>query len=491
MELYSIDSELRFLKTVTNRKIPKLKRLEFLGRVTELTFHHEYTQQAYRRIMNMVQNKNHLLEWGELRTDQALDRNARDLFEDTDVSSAKGPKSMSKLLDDLEIFRKRRMIFELVTNVTDDFDDDKVSPDDILGKIRTEVGRIEANSVEEETVWSFGVEDNSDDIVERALYTPSEKLLKTGFTEYDTRNGGLPSTGVMIMAATTSGGKSAVSMNLEKNIAALNENVSACKATLEMSEEQEAKRVISMVSGIPLKKFKFNNLTEREASKAKADMKAWRDQLKAVGSRFSFTSVKRARTIDQLLAWFVPYAFDVIIIDYISLLEGVDDDNQWRMLSAIARKCKVFSSEHNCLIILLAQLDTETSKLRYSKGIKEHADVMWKWNYADEEVRETHVITIDIDKARDGELFPMPVSEDFSVMRITDPDDEAMELYEEMKASRNTNKRKRQQMSDDQEDKEKERRSSRRKRKRDSDSDDTERSSGRRRSKSNDDMVLV
>lgn len=509
MEINSIDAELQFLKTVTNTKIPKQKRLEFLGKVNIHTFHHEYTQQAYKRILSLVQNRNHLLDWGELKTDQAMDRDARDLFEDTEVRSAKGAKSVQKLIEDLDEFRKRRQVFELISESASSFDQDKIDINEVLDNIRNNIGKIEANTIEEETMWTFGVDDNADEIIDRIINNPSEELYKTGFKEYDERNGGLPTTGVMIMAATTSGGKSAVSMNLEKNLAILNPNMSATKVTLEMSEEQEGKRVASMVSGVPLAKFKRNQLSDREIKKIKNDMDAWRKQLRANNSRFSYVSGKKSRTIDQLLAWLIPYAFKVIIIDYISLLEGVDDDNQWRMLSAIARKCKVFGAEHNCLVILLAQLDTESSKLRYSKGIKEHADVMWKWNYADEEVRATHIINIQIDKARDGELFDMPVHEDFAVMRISDEiDEDSKQAYEELKNSRNKRKKKKDSQDGDsgrdersergnkrrknrEEDDSDSRRSKRRSKNRDREESETSsRSSRRKKSSSNDDLIL-
>lgn len=474
MELYSIDSELRFLKTVTNAKIPKRDRLTFLGKVTVNTFHHEYTQQAYTRILSLLQSRNHLIDWSELKTDPSMERDARDLFEDTDVKAAKSSKSLDKLILDLEEFRKRRMLFDIINDVASEFEkDEKIVADSLLDTLRNGIGSIQENMVEDETVWSFGENDNSEDILDRILHKPGETLYKTGFDEYDNRNGGLPTNGVMIMAATTSGGKSAVSMNLEKNLAELNKGMHACKVTLEMSEEQEGKRVASMVSGVPLAKFKHNNLTDREKKTVMKKMKKWREKLKENKSRFTFVSGKKSRTIDQLLAFLIPYAFKVIIIDYISLLEGVDDDNQWRMLSAIARKCKVFSAEHNCLVVLLAQLDTESSQLRYSKGIKEHADVMWKWNYYDEEVRATHVITIEVDKARDGELFHMPVGEDFATMRISNPSDEDLESYEELKNSKNR-RGKGKKSSDDDDDTDTELNTRRRKRSRNTEDDEDE-----------------
>lgn len=495
-----MDGELQLLRTVTNPKIEKRKRLTMLGQIQKNMFHHEFTETAFSRVLNMVQTRNHLMDWQELVRDPSLDRDARDLFEDTDVKPCRNPKAYAKLVEDIDQYRRRREVFDLVNEMADRMSEgESFDADELLEEATSRIGKIRENAIEEETMWNFGLNDNSDEIIERALFHPTEKMWKTGFKEYDDRNGGLPTTGVMIMAATTSGGKSVVSSNLEKNLALCNEDLRATKITLEMSEEQEANRILSMISGVDFSKIKRQQLSDREQKKIKKDMQEWRDKLKANNSQFSYLAGKKSRTIDQLLSMLVAYAFNIIIIDYISLLEGVDDDNQWRMLSSVARSCKVFASEHNCLIILLAQLDTESSKIRYSQGIKEHADVVWKWNYANEEVRATHVIPIEIDKVRDGELFTMPVAEDFSRMRVDNPEDADLEVFEEFRNAKQRGGRKKKGDEDDEnENKSKSRRRSRSRSSESEDSKDDESSSRRsssrrgssRRKRKDDDLVL-
>jgi hypothetical protein len=120
----------------------------------------------------------------------------------------------------------------------------------------------------------------------------------------------------------------------------------------------------------------------------------------------------------QLLMMMKPYGYKVIGIDYISLLEGVDEKDQWRALSAITRQAKIFSAENKCLVILLAQLDADDDRIRYAKGILEHADCAWTWNYYKAEVRETKTLPIRQLKARDQELFPFELREMFETMTI-------------------------------------------------------------------------
>jgi replicative DNA helicase len=479
MELHSIESELQLLQTVTSKKLPKKLKLVYLGKLTEATFHHSFTKEAFNRIITLVKTRNHLIDWKELLHDPSLGRDARDLFEDTDTKACRSKKSLDRLLENLEEFRKRRELFDLVNSIADDFkdSDEKFKSDSVLDTIANSVGKIRENMVQDEIMWNFGAADNADAIIEQALYKPTEAMYKTGFTEYDTRNGGLPTIGVMIMAGTTSGGKSVVSSNLEKNMCELNENFRGCKITLEMSEEQEMKRILAMISGIPFSKIKQGKLTDREKKKIEKDFKVWRAKLKAMNSSFSYMAGTKSRTIDQLLSMLVPYAFNTIMVDYISLLDGVDDDNQWRLLSSVARECKVFAAQHKCLIILLAQLDTESSKIRYSQGIKEHSDVTWKWNYSNEEVRATGIIPIEIDKVRDGELFVMPIAEKFSVMQVCNPEESDLDAYEELKNSKNRQNRRRKPESDEDD-------------KNDKRSNDKKRSSRNKKGKDPDDLVL-
>jgi hypothetical protein len=123
-------------------------------------------------------------------------------------------------------------------------------------------------------------------------------------------------------------------------------------------------------------------------------------------------------TLDQLLMTCKPYGFDVITIDYLSLLEEADTENQARALASITRKCKVFSQSAGCLMILLAQLNEE-GLIKYSRAIKENADHVWTWVYGDTE-RETHLITMRVDKGRNQLCFPFEVTEDYSTMSLVD-----------------------------------------------------------------------
>ena len=120
----------------------------------------------------------------------------------------------------------------------------------------------------------------------------------------------------------------------------------------------------------------------------------------------------------QLFTLLRPYGYKVVGLDYVSLLDGVDEDNQARVLSAIVRHAKIFSAENKCLVIILVQLDSVDNRIRYSRGMLEHADVALAWNYSKPEVRETKIIPVQVLKARDQELGTFELEELFEIMTV-------------------------------------------------------------------------
>lgn len=223
---------------------------------------------------------------------------------------------------------------------------------------------------------------------------------------------------------------SVLAMQLCKNIY-LNSTVKKprqiCRVSFEMGEHQETTRLMSNLTGIKLFKFKQNKLTLQEKRKVKETYTKFIEHGKTTGSQFDTVCPTRGMKIEEVFLMLKPYGYNIIAIDYVSLLEGVDEDNQWRMLSAVVRQAKIYSRNTKTLVIVLAQLDTDTDKIRYSRGMKEHADVLWTWNYTKPEQRDMHVIPMKCEKYRDGELFTFPLSERFDIMQINNPSGEGAE----------------------------------------------------------------
>ena len=132
--------------------------------------------------------------------------------------------------------------------------------------------------------------------------------------------------------------------------------------------------------------------------------------------------------IKELLYTLKPYNYDVILIDYVGLLGGVDGERQWQELSAAVRFGKRFAQSNGCVVIFLAQL-SEENKIRYSQGMKEHAGNMWTWVYDPE--TGPNIIEVDQQKARNQQAFSFPLYIDFDIMEVRDLDENELSSYSE------------------------------------------------------------
>lgn len=393
-----------------------------LGTLDPSFFHHEPTAAAFYRIHSVAKKRSIILSYTELLEDQTINEEFRDLLSNSKVSKISTQSLASRLVNELDKYRKARKAYDMAKSIIEKLKMPSVEIDALLDYASGALAECRSREDITQLVHSLGKDGNALSLVDDALSMEDEILLKTGFREIDDKNGGLPSEGVLLLAATTSGGKSTMLMNLLMNMYRINK-ISVSNVSLEMNERKLTRRMLSRITRIPYWKYVKRCLTEEEREQSK---KAW-SKFHRFGMKhdcqFSMVCPKHSVGITPLLTMLKPYGHKVIGIDYISLLEGVDAKDQWKTLSAITREAKIFSAENKCLVILLAQLDSDDDRIRYSKGVLEHADAAWTWNYSKPEVRETKRIPIRQVKARDQELYPFDLTEDFATMAILNVDE--------------------------------------------------------------------
>lgn len=399
-----------------------------MGRLGASHFSSEVTRKAFRRITKLVEVKSEIIEWEDLLEDPNLAEEFRDSLREADETPAKTMKGFDKIYDSLEEYRQRRDVMNIGKKIAKDFDEADPEEFDIqtyMQELGDKLGQAQRGTRTTEKVWTFGgKKSNAVKLAKEVITNPKEVMYKTGFNVYDKKNGGWPTTGVVLLAGSTSGGKSVISMNIADRMSKLN-GIHCLKVTLEMTAEQEMKRMLAMISGIDFWKIKQGKLSQREQKQLLKAAKKYDKLMSKSKGRNSFTSPERGMSIDDVLYMSIPYGVHVTFIDYVGLLEGIDNDNQWRELSTIVRKAKVHASATGQLVVILCQLDDQSGRIRYSGGMREHADVVWAWNYSDPEIREGKIIPVQVMKARDGELFEMPLKDMFETMRVDDADEGA------------------------------------------------------------------
>ncbi len=335
-------------------------------------FHYEPCAAAYARIATMAKKRGMLLSFSDLVEDPALSEDFRDILRDSKRTYAKTMESAKSLVDILEKYRKTRALYHMAKDIHLALKGTEVDIDKMLDEASEKLAKARSGDSLTQLVRIIGKDANALNMVNEALDLTDDIMLKTGFDEFDTRNGGLPAEGVHIVAATTSGGKSVMGMNLAKNMYKINK-VSVATCSLEMNDKKQTRRFLSSETGIELAKFNHKTLTAEERKQCRIAWKKFHRYGEENDCRYAIMSPSHAVNAQQVLMTLKPFGFKVIVIDYVGLLETNDKD-QWKALGEVVRQCKIFSMANHCLIVVLAQLDSEDDHIRYSKGMLEHAD---------------------------------------------------------------------------------------------------------------------
>lgn len=415
--LYDQDTELKAIISIVDDRVPEKYRTSLLGRLTSEHFHNAPTLAAFNRVSSIAKKRYEILTRDELVADPVIDEDLRDILRTNfkKVKPCKNQKQIRSVINVLDKYRKIRSVYGIANDSFKELDKTEVDIDSLLSEITEAVAKANSGLNDDQFFLNFGKNDTSDKIIERLLTNEKPTRIPTGYAEYDSRNGGVPEKGVMIIAATTSGGKSTVAMNLGAQFY-LKQNKSVCRISLEMDDMAETRRLASHLTRIPFSKFQSGKLSSMDKQTLKRKMKEFSEHGVKHGIVYTSISPDKGVTSEEAFAMVAPFGYNIIMIDYIGLLAGMDAKSQWFQLSEVAAAAKRFSSAHNCLVVVLAQLDDTTEGLRYSKGIKEHADTMWKWSYVKPEQRELHILPIRCDKDRDGEVFSFELAERFDVM---------------------------------------------------------------------------
>lgn len=389
---------------------------KLLGRLEPAHFLFPATGNAFKRYIKLMSTKSIQLDWVSLCEDPALEESHRDFLKAFDTESKSIKKTnVDNLITTLENYRVGRSLVDMVNFTSEslkgEFDAqalcDKIADRLMLARTRNE----------EKKVFHVGAGNNTTDIVKGILDQDAKlPIIPTGLKSYDSVFGGLPDCGVVVLAATSSSGKSMMANQLSLNMQDTGRDV--LKVSLEMPIEQEMTRILANITGIPLSKIKNKKLNKDDIARIKKAYKKFVLKAKKIKNRLSIISPQDDMSMRQVLMQAKPYNYDVIVIDYISLLEEEPGVEMWKHLSNIARQAKQFTMSNKCLIVLLAQLDEDSNKVRYSRAIKEHCDVMWTWHVTDAD-RENGKINVNQTKGRNDGILSFEVDVVFDQMRIT------------------------------------------------------------------------
>lgn len=238
----------------------------------------------------------------------------------------------------------------------------------------------------------------------------------TGFTEFDQITTGLHEDNLIIIAARTAMGKTAFALNIAQNVAKSSDKAVAI-FSLEMGAESLVERMLSAEGLIPSYHVRTGNLSESEwrrmisAQERLARGKIFIDD--TAGIKISEIRSKAKRLAQE------NGGLELIVIDYLQLIEGRGRENRQQEVSEISRQLKIIAKELKVPVIALSQLSRGVdqrndkrpilSDLRESGSIEQDADIvafLYREAYykRDEQEEPDNVTELILEKNRHGSL---------------------------------------------------------------------------------------
>ncbi|MEH2275419.1 MAG: replicative DNA helicase [Nostoc sp.] len=208
--------------------------------------------------------------------------------------------------------------------------------------------------------------------------------IPCGFYELDAMTSGFQHSDLIIVAGRPSMGKSAFCLDIASNIAS-SYKLPVCIFSLEMSKEQVVSRLLSAEAKIESRYLRTGRISNSQ----------WEPLSRAIGILTQLPiyiddrpnlSVAKIQSKARQVMLEHESLLGLIVIDYIQLLTGDNDENRARELAKITRSLKGLAKELNVPVIVLSQLnrsvESRTNKrpmlsdLKESGSIEEDADLV-------------------------------------------------------------------------------------------------------------------
>jgi len=241
--------------------------------------------------------------------------------------------------------------------------------------------------------------------------------VSTGFSDLDSKLGGLQKSDLIILAARPSMGKTSLALDFVRHVA-MNEHKAVAIFSLEMSKDQLVDRLLAAEADVDLWKMRTGKLNDLgpdndferigHALGRLSEAPIYIDDSGAVNILELRTKARRLQSEHDL---------DLIVVDYLQLMQGRSPENRVQEVSEISRSLKILAKELNVPVLALSQLSRaveqrggdkkpQLSDLRESGSIEQDADVVM-FIYRDEmytgkDSRKPHIAELLIRKHRNG-----------------------------------------------------------------------------------------
>ena len=321
-----------------------------------------------------------------------------------------GSNSYKNIAKVLEEYRVRRELFKIKAGMDSMFSVERKN-EDIINSVLDQLDDLMLEDEEDNGDIIPTLERVAENIEVRRENGGKIKGIETGLVDLDRMINGLNKQEMIVVAARPGQGKTTLANNIAINVAKKNKYVAIFN--LEMSKEQIFEKILSNVSMVECSKISNGSLSKEDY------LRLGKGENTLVGLSDNMKVYDRTLKIDSILAKAKKLKkqgrLDVLIIDYLQLVEGDKKQSREQEVSSISRKLKQLSKELNISVIALSQLSRAPeqradhrpilSDLRESGAIEQDSDVIifcYRDEYYNAETEEKNIMEMIIGKNRNG-----------------------------------------------------------------------------------------
>ena len=236
--------------------------------------------------------------------------------------------------------------------------------------------------------------------------------LPTGFRDLDRMTSGLQPSDLILVAARPSMGKTAFTLNIAQNVG-VRQHKTVAFFSLEMSQEQLVQRLLCQIAHIDSQKLRTGQLNSDEewtrltdACDKLYESPIYIDDTPGISVAEMRSKARRLKS---------EHGLDLIIVDYLQLMQGRNAESRQQEISEISRSLKALARELKVPLIALSQLSRSVesrqdkrpmlSDLRESGALEQDADIvsfLYREDYYNKETEDQHITEVIVAKHRNG-----------------------------------------------------------------------------------------
>ncbi len=327
-----------------------------------------------------------------------------------------GVPSSANVVHYAEIVRKKGTLRKLITasgEITNLAFKEEGQVEDILDNAEQKLFSVSQKHLKKQFISISSVLHATFERIDE-LHRDKGKLrgLSTGFADLDSLLGGLQKSDLVILAARPSMGKTSLALDIMRHVG-VNLKKSVGIFSLEMSKDQLVDRLLSAQSDVNLWKIRTGHLNDSDFEKIGEAMGQLSEAPVFIDDAAG-SNIMEIRTKARRLQAETDLA--LIVVDYLQLMEGRNQENRVQEVSEISRALKILARELNVPVLALSQLSRnvenrpdkvpQLADLRESGSIEQDADVVMfiyrEDMYKGKDSRRPNVAEIHIKKHRNG-----------------------------------------------------------------------------------------